>query len=376
MGSAYTPGLTVTRRTVIAKTRRLPIPGDVTVAAGDRVKAADTVARAALPGDIDTVRLDQILGLDACEVEKCLLVREGETVRAGQCLASLKAFFGLIHTKAKAPHAGEVEFFSRETGHMGIRRPSVPVEVTAYVDGVIAEVIPRQGVIVRCSGALVQGIFGVGGERHGQIGFCASSPDRQVTAEDLSGDLRDKVIVCGARVDAATLRRAAELGARAVVVGSIVDRDLIDFIGFDLGVAITGHEDLPLSLVVTEGFGKMAMAKRTFDLLKELEGCTASVNGATQIRAGAVRPEIIVPEDQHAAAPAIEEGAHAAELAVGTSIRVIRVPHFGLFGQVVELPPEPLTIETGATVRVLRARLADGRTVTLPRANVEIIRSA
>ncbi len=57
----------------------------------------------------------------------------------------------------------------------------------------------------------------------------------------------------------------------------------------------------------------------------------------------------------------------------GTPIRVIREPYFGLLGEVVDLPPELQIIETGAHVRILRAKLADGRTVTIPRANVEII---
>ncbi len=50
-----------------------------------------------------------------------------------------------------------------------------------------------------------------------------------------------------------------------------------------------------ITLVITEGFGKMAMAHRTFDLLKSKQGMKASVNGATQIRAGVMRPEVIVP---------------------------------------------------------------------------------
>ena len=37
------------------------------------------------------------------------------------------------------------------------------------------------------------------------------------------------------------------------------------------------------------------MAQKTFDMLKHRAGSIASINGATQIRAGVVRPEIIVP---------------------------------------------------------------------------------
>ena len=37
------------------------------------------------------------------------------------------------------------------------------------------------------------------------------------------------------------------------------------------------------------------MAARTFGLFQALQGRTASINGATQIRAGVIRPEVIVP---------------------------------------------------------------------------------
>ncbi len=46
---------------------------------------------------------------------------------------------------------------------------------------------------------------------------------------------------------------------------------------------------------MTEGFGRMTMAKRTFELLRGSGGRKASVNGATQIRAGVMRPEIVIP---------------------------------------------------------------------------------
>jgi hypothetical protein len=42
-------------------------------------------------------------------------------------------------------------------------------------------------------------------------------------------------------------------------------------------------------------------------------------------------------------------------------------------GVIEELPHELVRIETGASVRVLRAKLDDGRQVTVPRANVELL---
>jgi hypothetical protein len=101
-----------------------------------------------------------------------------------------------------------------------------------------------------------------------------------------------------------------------------------------------------------------------------MSGRACSINGATQVRAGAVRPEIIVPRGDEAAAGS-SPGQGDTGLNVGTRIRLIRVPYFGMFATVVALPHEPRKIETGAWTRVLEAKLDAGPTVTVPRANVE-----
>ena len=113
------------------------------------------------------------------------------------------------------------------------------------------------------------------------------------------------------------------------------------------------------------------MAARTFDLLKAQEGMMTSINGATQIRAGVVRPEIIIPvEDQE---EPVDTGITGDALDIGTPIRIIREPYFGELGHVSALPVELQELETEAKVRVLEVELADGNRVILPRANVEII---
>jgi len=155
------------------------------------------------------------------------------------------------------------------------------------------------------------------------------------------------------------------------VVGGISDTDLIAYLGHDIGGAITGHEDVPVTVISTEGFGKMRMADRTFQLFKAISGFKASINGATQIRAGVMRPEIIVPGFQ--ATEQLVEHDLSEGLVPGTPLRIIREPYFGQLAEVVDLPPELQVIETEAKVRILRAKLQDGTIVTIPRANVEII---
>ncbi len=139
------------------------------------------------------------------------------------------------------------------------------------------------------------------------------------------------------------------------------------------GVALPGGGGIPRTLIVTEGFGRIPLAERIAALAGELAGAGASLNGATQVRAGAMRPEIIIPRkvEMHAAQAAGEPAAEG--LKVGARVRIIRVPHFGRLATICELPAAAERIETGAVARVLRAKLDDGAVVTIPRANVELL---
>ncbi len=373
MATAYTPGLTVTARTVYRVRRLLPIPGEVKVKVGDMVRDRDIVAETFMPGDVTPLNVANILSLPPGDVPECMLRKEGDRVEAGEPLARTKGIFGLFKNTCRSKAAGTIETVSAVTGQVMIRGPLEPVQVRAYLSGRVVEVIPREGVVVEAEVTLVQGIFGIGGEAYGRIVMACSRHDEELTAEHVKPVLRDCVIVGGGRMTREAIDKARQIGAAAVVSGGLDDQDLKGFLGYDLGVAITGSEDVGLTLVVTEGFGEIAMARRTFDLLASREGADASVNGATQIRAGVMRPEIVIPLTEKEKQSRPPRGAPDNQLAIGRPVRIIRDPWFGLIGEVAALPPEPTPLESGSKARVLEVRLESGESVVIPRANVELI---
>jgi hypothetical protein len=200
-----------------------------------------------------------------------------------------------------------------------------------------------------------------------------SGPSEVLDAQHIKPEHAGKILVGGAGVTFAALQKATEVGVVGLVAGGVKDSDLIKFLGFDIGVAITGQENISLTLLVTEGFGFLNIAERTFELLKSLEGKQASLNGATQIRAGVIRPEIIVPIAEDVALAQAKKEAFLLE--IGVPIRVIREPYFGRLGTVTGLPHQLVALESGTEVRVLNAKLENGEEVTVPRANVEIMAS-
>ncbi|MEZ0326177.1 MAG: hypothetical protein ACAH95_09735 [Fimbriimonas sp.] len=373
MASAYTPGLTVSGDIVVKKIRRLPIKGEVLVKQGDHVAPDTVLARAMLPGPLQTLKLAEKLGVEARDVPSIFKLKAGDTVEKGQVVAETKGLFGMFKSSVTADYSGVIESISEVTGNALVREPSIPVDVNGYIHGTVAQVIPEEGAIIETRCAMVQGIFGVGGERHGTIEIVAKDPSETLDAQHIKPDHRGKILVGGSGVTYEALQRATELGVVGLIVGGVKDSDLIKFLGFDIGVAITGQENISLTLLVTEGFGFLNMAQRTFELLKSLAGKDASLNGATQIRAGVIRPELIVPIAEEVAQAHVKKEAFLLE--IGVPIRVIREPYFGRLGKVTGLPHQLVALESGTEVRVLNAKLDNGEDVTVPRANVEIMAS-
>jgi len=375
MAHSYTPGLTVTERTTVRRRRILPLPGSVLVTVGDAVHADTAVARAELPGKVVPLNLANQLGIAPDEINDYLVKKEKDSVRKDDVLAENKPFIKWFKTEIRSPITGKVESVSTITGQILLREPPRVLELHGYIDGVVAEVHSDQGVTVESTCSLVQGIFGIGGEASGELVMGVKAPDQPLLPEQLTPSMKGKVVVGGAFLSAATMARAKELGIVGLVVGGIHDKDLRALLGYDLGVAITGTEQVGFTLILTEGFGTIPMAPKTFALLFAHAGEKASISGATQIRAGVIRPEIIIPHSGPAAVTKVAQ-AEREGIQLGDPVRVIRDPLFGKIGAVSGLPSELRAIPTESEVRVLEVRFPDGTTTVVPRANIEVIEGA
>ncbi|HNK16583.1 MAG: hypothetical protein JSR64_16190 [Nitrospira sp.] len=375
MAHSYTPGLTVTERTTVRRRRILPLPGTVLVKVGDTVRADTAVARAELPGKVVPLNLANQLGIAPDEINDYLVKKEKDSVQKDDVLAENKPFIKWFKTEIRSPITGKVESVSTITGQVLLREPPRVLELRGYIDGAVAEVHPDQGVTVESTCSLVQGIFGIGGETSGELIMGVKAPDQPLLPEQLHQSMKGKVVVGGAFLSAATMARAKELGIVGLVVGGIHDKDLRALLGYDLGVAITGTEQVGFTLILTEGFGTIPMAPKTFALLSAHAGQKASISGATQIRAGVIRPEIIIPHSGPAAATKIAQ-AEREGIQLGDPVRIIRDPLFGKIGAVSGLPSELRAIPTESEVRVLEVRFPDGTTTVVPRANIEVIEGA
>lgn len=367
---AYTPGLKIKKSIMIRETRELPILGKVLVELGDTVDYDTIVAEMDMPGEPHIVKANLLLRVDSKDIGKYMLKYEGESVIEGEVIARYEALFGWIKREVKSPIDGIIENVGA-SGWVTIRTPPVIVNLNAYIPGDVVEVMPGKGVVIQTSGAFIQGIFGIGGEVHGTLRVLVDSPDEVLSADLITSSEEGYIIVGGSYITLEALKKAVEIGVAGIVVGGFDGDDLTKFLGYEMGIAITGDEDIGLTLVITEGFGRINMSPGTFELLEEYDGSSVSINGETQIRAGVIRPEVIIPHGKTSVNGGEEE--LSSGMKPGTPVRIIRHPYFGLLGEVSSLPVELQVTETESSMRVLEVELEDGRKVTVPRANVEII---
>lgn len=372
MAHSYTPGLKVLHKTIIDKERRLPLKGTVTVEKGMSVTPDDIVAKTNLPGNVQMVNVANQLNIDAIDVKDAMIAKEGTAVSKNEMIAETKGLFGFFKSNVTAPVDGTIEAISDITGQVVIREAPIPVEIDAYMEGIIKDVIPEEGVIIESKGVFIQGIFGIGGESRGDLAVIVKNREDEITEDIITSELAGKIIVGGSFISLSAFKKAIQMKIAGVVVGGFNYYDLEDILGYILGVAITGSEDLGTSLILTEGYGKIRMGHRTFELLKEHHGKFASVNGSTQIRAGVIRPEIVIPLSKDELKGGHKDADASEGIQAGSLVRVIRAPYFGRMGTVVDLPSELRKMESETMVRVAIIEI-QGKNIEIPRANLEMV---
>ncbi len=282
--------------TVIRKERRIPTEGEVLVKPGDTVEPGTVVARGVVKNpDIRELRIYASLGISPDMVKNYMLKTTGDDVSKDEVIAIYRSFFGRSTKVARSPIAGRIESFSSTTGRAIVRGHPIQMMVKAHLPSEVINVIDGEGAVVETRAAVLQGAFGLGGETVGELVFAVDSADIPLTSEEIKAEHRGKVVVGGSVVTVDALRAAAKNGVSAVIVGGGDQKDLTEFLGYELGVGVTGGEDFGFTLIITEGFGVNPMDESRFSLLERHEGRLACVDGTTQIRSRIQRPEVVVP---------------------------------------------------------------------------------
>lgn len=367
MPDLYRSGLIIRSSLHVEKLRRIPATGSILVKEGDQVTPDQVVGHLNPQGYLLTINLASELSISPFDVQGSLLYPAGTSVRKGEVIAIHRGFFG--KQEYASPETGVIESISPYTGRLTIR--SHPLPVRANCPGSVERIILGEGVVISTHGALIQGVFGVGGYRQGPIVVVTRSESQPLLPDLIKPEHEGCIIAGGSALPLESLERARRLGVKGIVVGSMHKSVLDRWLGFNLGTAVTGMES-SLTLILTEGFGTVAMLPTTHAILSNLHGMPAFVDGATRVRAGVVRPEILVP---HQGVPGVVTPTTWGQgLRAGQLVRLIRTPRFGQMAQVLQAEPILQQLQTEAWVLAVRVRLLDSQEeVAVPLANLEVV---
>ena len=189
MAHSYTPGLKVLKKTLFSKERILPLKGEVLVKQGDKLSPETIVASTSLPGNVQMLKVNNILNIEPRDVKACLVVKEGDSVKKGEKIAETAGLLGMFKSSVESPVDGTVESISDSTGRVVLREAPIPVEVDAYVSGRVGKVIHNEGIIVTSNASFIQGIFGIAGEKQGALQLVSQDPSEELTAEKITNDM-------------------------------------------------------------------------------------------------------------------------------------------------------------------------------------------
>ncbi|HDQ70637.1 MAG TPA: hypothetical protein ENN19_00900 [Chloroflexi bacterium] len=345
----------MTPLTKIRRERVLPAPGEVLVKAGDRVEPTQVVARTEQPGDFRIVQVARLIDVTASKLKDFLQVKAGDKVEKGQVIAKRG---WLPPRTVKSPIDGTVT--ARGGGRVLIEGPSTRLDLRAYINGTVTNVVAPYGLVIETSGALVQGIWGSGGESFGVLKCIVESPDQILNAQDIDPSCHSMILVGGAGIeDLAVIEQAQEFQVRGIILGGISAHLVPDL------------EDTLLPVVVTEGIGVVPMASPIFKLLQSSDGRDAAISGRVRSRWNVIYPEIIIPLPAESLPTQVASGE---PLKVGTQVRLVRSPHMGAIGIVLSIPETEQEIATGAKVRVAKVDLGHENPVIVPLVNLEVLR--
>lgn len=347
----------ITALTTIRRERLLPAPGQVLVSVGEMVGPDDVVARCQLPGEVCVVDVSRALGVHRERAAKYVRKQVGDTVQTNDVLAAPGGLFGQLRKSCRSPMDGQI---AEIRGNLIlVESPATTFELRAHIMGRVTNVMPNRGVVISAAGALIQGIWGSGGEAGGVLKVLVDSPQKPLRARAIDVSCHGTVIVGGWILDEKVLEQAVEANVRGIIAGS-VSSELCPVL-----------ESLPFPVLITEGFGSLPMSTPAFSLLNANAGREAMLSADTQTRLGGRRPEVLIPLRADEEMP--REGTALSPLTVGDQVRALRAPHLGVIGTVADLPNMPQVVESGARLPVAIVEVDDEGKLTIPLANLELI---
>ena len=339
--------------TTIERERALPVAGTVTVKINQKVSSTDVIAEAIWSREHVLIDIAQTLGISANAADRLIRVKVDERVNEGAEIAIGK---GIVSRIIRAPREGRV--VAAGGGQVLMETGDATIRLRAGIPGTVVEIVPNRGAIIRTVGALIQGTWGNGRIDTGLLLNFTENPDDVLDSSRLDVSLRGSVILAGMLRDAETLRTAAELPVRGLILSSISPG------------LLSAAQQMRFPIVAIDGFGQNPMNSAAYKLLTSNAKREVTINAEAFNRYTGTRPEVIIPlpVSQQPPMPTNIE-----TLEVGQTVRLRRAPHAGEIGTLSKMRPGLSTLPSGLRAPAADVKLENGEQILVPLVNLEIV---
>jgi len=305
------------------------------------------------------------LGMSKLAFAAGITVKQGTVVDRGRVL--------ITHLKPPlvAPAVGKIREISNMEGYMILVPLYQPTELLAHLDGVVKEISETGALVIESYGYRFQGVMGFGSERVGQLRPLLAE-ERDLDVNDIPDDLKGCVVLARGGVTLAALRQLEQLEISGLVVGSL-DQEILHQFSHEEPLMIMGQRmELAFTLIMMQGFGS-PMPESAYQAMAEHEGMLVAIDGSTQLRAGVIRPEILIPLAEDIPADTKATAHTALNLQVNDQVILIREPHFGAIGRVAAISAELQATAAQTKASLALIQLDQGECLQVPVQNCQRI---
>lgn len=351
--------------------------GEVHVRPGDRVEPRTELSTAMVAeGRPLVLNIAREFDMEPDAISRYLTKPIGSEFDADEPIA--RARRGLRSVTCKAPVRSTLTDLDETTGVATLVPQSHPQRLLANVYGEVDSVIEGRGVWLRVGGSRVQGVLALGQDTCGPLRLAVDRADREFTADMVDPEFRDSIVLAGMTLGTSALRRLIEVGARGVIAGSISDGEIRRYMATDesepssMVIWRKNPQEFagssPLTVFVTEGFGRRRMAQPIFQYLSGQENQLASLMVPAASDVLAARPTLYLSRER----PGDDDPIQRVAVRDGSLARLTDPEHLGIVvtcrSGMLDSP-----LYTGALREVVDVEFSNGSRQLVPATNLEVL---
>ncbi len=204
----------------------------------------------------------------------------------------------------------------------------------------------------------IPSVWSNGFSEKGEVVLLRNERDTNLTADVVDERYAGKVLIIGGQATAEGLHAAASHGVNAVIAASMEAR------------YVQYAQQLPMAVVLTNGFGMHLMRERTWMLFVLNNQRDARINNVSRTDNALQQAEIVLNvglANDKTAVPAWQP------LQEGQQVLVLDTLNPNLTGTVVKLPRGRQRIASGLRVQTALVQLLSGDQIDVPVANLQIL---